>query len=65
MDASTTSSSVNLCNYTAATVDNLAEEVDECPLNWGRKVLLTYNWDRENSVIWSSGVFVIQGLLKY
>ena len=25
--------------------DNLAEEVDECPLNWGR--LHTY-WDREN-----------------
>ena len=29
-------------------VDNLAEKVDECPLNWGREVLLVYNWDPQN-----------------
>ena len=29
-------------------MDNLAEKVDECPLNRGHKVLLVYNWDREN-----------------
>ena len=29
-------------------VDNLADKVDECPLNRGRLVLLAYNWDREN-----------------
>ena len=29
-------------------VDNLAEKVDECPLNRGRCVLLAYNWDHEN-----------------
>ena len=29
-------------------VDNLAEKFDECLLNRGRCVLLTYNWDREN-----------------
>ena len=29
-------------------VDNLAEKVDECPLNWGRYVLLMYNLEPEN-----------------
>ena len=29
-------------------VDNLAEKVEECPLNWGCWVLLAYNWDHEN-----------------
>ena len=29
-------------------IDNLALKVDECPLNRGHKVLLAYNWDREN-----------------
>ena len=29
-------------------VDNLAEKVDECLLNRGRKVLFTYNWDHGN-----------------
>ena len=28
-------------------VDNHAEKVDECPLNWGRQVLFAYNWDCE------------------
>ena len=27
---------------------NLAEKVDECPLNRGRKVLFAYNRDRKN-----------------
>ena len=29
-------------------VDKPAEKIDECPLNWGRWVLLAYNWDHEN-----------------
>ena len=29
-------------------MDNLAEKVDECPLNWGRKVSFAYNCDHEN-----------------
>ena len=29
-------------------VDNLAEKVNKCPLNWGHWVLFAYNWDREN-----------------
>ena len=32
--------------------DNLAEKVDECPLNLGRLVLLVYNWDRENCLLY-------------
>ena len=38
-EASTPSNSTNLMSgvlTTAAMVDNLAEKVDECPLNWGR-----------------------------
>ena len=30
-------------------VDNLAEKVDECPLNQGRKGLFAYNRDCKNS----------------
>ena len=33
-------------------VDNLAEKVDECPMNWGRYVLLMYNLDPENSLLY-------------
>ena len=29
-------------------VDNLAEKVNKCPLNRGRKVLFAYNWDLES-----------------
>ena len=29
-------------------MDNLAEKVDECPLNRGHCVLFAYNWDCEN-----------------
>ena len=32
-------------------VDRLAEKVDDCLLNWGRLVLLAYNWDRKNCPI--------------
>ena len=28
---------------TAVIVDNLAEKVDVCPLNWGHQVLFAYN----------------------
>ena len=33
-------------------VDNLAEKVDECPMNWGRYVLLMYNLDPENCLLY-------------
>ena len=32
----------------AAMVDNLAEKVNECPLNRGHEVLFAYNWNCEN-----------------
>ena len=28
-------------------MDNLAEKVDECPLNQGSCILFEYNWERE------------------
>ena len=31
-------------------VDNLAENVDECPLNWCPYVLFVYKWERKKSV---------------
>ena len=37
-------------------VDNLAEKVDECPLNWGRYILLVYKWDPEKRGVRYSGV---------
>ena len=48
-------------------MDNLAEKVDKCQLNWGRYVLVVYNWDqvRKVSIIQSSGVSAIQGVLTY
>ena len=45
-------------------MNNLAEKVDKCPLNPGRKVLFVYNQDAK-TVIWSSRVSAIQGLLKH
>ena len=44
-------------------VDNLGEEVDECPLN--RSIACVQLGPRKLSVIWSSRVSAIQGLLKY
>jgi len=64
-EASTTSNS-NESNVklltTAAMVDNLAEKVDECPLTRGHCIQLG---QRKLSVILSSRVSTIQGLLKY
>ena len=40
--------SFTLLLTSAVMVDNLAENIDECPLNWGRQVLFAYNWDSEN-----------------
>ena len=66
-EASTMSNSANLISSltTAVMVDNLAEKVDECPLNQGRKVLFVYNWDAKAVVLRSSEVSAIEGLLKY
>ena len=44
-------------------MDNLAEKVDECPLNRGRKVLLAYNLYRENCPLYGvrySGVALLK-----
>ena len=47
-------------------VDNLAENVNECPLNRGRvEYCLCTIGTAKLSVIWSSEVSAIQGLLKY
>ena len=45
-------------------VDNLAEKVDECPLNQGRLVLLAYNWDHENCLLYGvAGCLLFRGCL--
>ena len=48
-------------------VDNFAEKVDECPLNWGHKVFFMYNWDGENCPLYRvAGYPLFRGcLLKY
>ena len=46
-------------------MDNLAEKVDECPLNLGHYVLLCTLGVQKVSVIRSSGVPIIQGFLMY
>ena len=45
-------------------VDNFAQKVNECPLNQGQ-VSFASNLDVKLSVVSSSRVFTIQGLLKY
>ena len=46
-------------------VDNLAEKVDECPLNWGCRVLLAYNWDRKNCPLYGVvGCLLFRGYLS-
>ena len=46
-------------------VDNLAEKVDECPLNRGRCILLAYNWDRENCPLYGvAGCPLFRGCLS-
>ena len=64
-DASNMSNSVNLLLTTAAMVDNLAEKVDECPLNWdlGCEVLFAFIIGTAKTVHYT--VSAIQGLLKY
>ena len=47
----------------ATMVDNL-EKVDECLLNWSRKVLFAYNWDLENSPLYGvAGCPLFRGCL--
>ena len=49
----------------AVMVDNLAEKVDECPLNRGREVLLAYNWDRESCPLYGvAGCPLFRGCLS-
>ena len=43
-------------------MENLAEKVDKCPLNRLLSIVLGL---RKLSVIQSSGVYTVQGLLKY
>ena len=43
-------------------VDNLAEKVNECPLNQGRYVLFEYIGSAKLSVIWSSGCPLLSGV---
>ena len=47
-------------------VDNLAERVDECPLNQDHKVLLTYLWDCENcpNIYGVAGCLLFRGCLS-
>ena len=46
-------------------VDNLAEKVDECPLNRGRRVLLVYNLDRKNCPLYGvAGCPLFRGCLS-
>ena len=46
-------------------VDNLAEKVDECLLNRGRRVLLAYNWDRESCPLYGvAGCLLFRGCLS-
>ena len=48
-----------------AMADNLAEEVNECPLNWGCQVLFAYNWDRKNCPLYRvAGCLLFRGCLS-
>ena len=50
---------------TAAMVDSLAEKADECPLNWGRKVLFVYEWDCKNCLLYRvTGCPLFRGCLS-
>ena len=50
---------------TAAMENNLAEKVDKCPLNQGRKVLFVYNWDRESCLFYRvAGCPLLRGCLS-
>ena len=46
-------------------VDNLAEKVSECPLNWGRSVLFAYNWNGEKCLLYAvAGCPLFRGCLS-
>ena len=46
-------------------VDNLAEKVNDCPLNRGRWVLLAYNWDHESCPLYRvAGCLLFGGCLS-
>ena len=46
-------------------VDNLAEKVNECLLNLGHRVLLAYNLDHENCLLYRvAGCLLFRGCLE-
>ena len=45
-------------------MNNLAENVDECPLNQGRYVLFVYNWEREKCPLFGVAGCCYSGVLK-
>ena len=46
-------------------MDNLAEKVDECPLNRDRKVSLAHNQDHENCLLYGvAGCPLLRGCLS-
>ena len=46
-------------------MDNLAEKVDECPLNRGCGVLFAYNWDCKNCLLYGvAGCPLFRGCLS-
>ena len=46
-------------------VDNLAEKVDICPLNWGHYAFFAYNWGVRYSRVSNSGVSIKRGSTVY
>ena len=47
-------------------MDNLAEKVDDCPVNQGRRVLFACNWDRKKCPLYGvAGCPLFRGLLKH
>ena len=46
-------------------MDNLAEKIDECPLNRGRYVLFVYNWEPERCPLYGvAGCPLFRGCLS-
>ena len=46
-------------------VNNVAEKVNECPLNQGHQVLFPYNWDRKNRLLYGVvGCLLFRGCLS-
>ena len=46
------SNSANLMSTLAGMEDNVAQKVDECPLNEGGYVLFVYNWECERCTLY-------------